>query len=75
MRKLECIQAKSILKAFLEVVTELENIKENIREAENIGNLWDENILPAFYHVKNCKEPGCRVYWNKLHELAEDLNY
>ena len=51
----------------MDVVTDLEDMKE----AEDIGKVWEENILPAFYHVKNCKEPECRVYWNELHNLAQ----
>ena len=71
MREFKCIQAKSILKAFLEVMTNLEDLEE----AKDIGKVWEENILPAFYHVKNCGEPECRNYWTEIHKLASSLQY
>ena len=62
MREFQCVQARSIVIATLEVVTKL----EDPREAGDIGKVWDENILPAFYHLKNCNEPLCRAYWSEL---------
>jgi len=66
MRQLQCVQARSIILATLEVVTRL----EDIREAGDIGKVWNENILPAFYHIKNCNDPLCRAYWSELSAVA-----
>ncbi len=62
MRQFQCVQARSIVLATLEVVTKL----EDINEAADIGKVWNENIVPAFYHLKNCDDPLCRAYWSEL---------
>jgi hypothetical protein len=48
--------------ATLEVLTRL----DDLREAGDIGKVWNENILPAFYHLKNCTNPLCKAYWSEL---------
>jgi len=66
MRHFRCVQARSITVATLEVLTRL----ENLREAGDIGKVWNENILPAFYHLKNCTDPLCEAYWSELSGLS-----
>jgi hypothetical protein len=66
MRQFQCVQARSIVIATLEVLTRL----EDLREAGDIGKVWNENILPAFYHIKNCNDPLCRAYWSELSAIA-----
>ena len=52
--------------ATLEVLTKL----EDLNEARDIGKVWNENILPAFYHLKNCDDPLCRACWSELSALT-----
>lgn len=66
MRQFQCVQARSITIATLEVLTRL----DNLREAGDLGKVWNENILPAFYHTKNCTDPLCRAYWSELDRLS-----
>lgn len=66
MRQFQCVQARSITTAILEVLTRL----DDLREAGDLGKVWNENILPAFYHLKNCADPLCRAYWSELHGLS-----
>jgi len=66
MRQFKCIQARSIVMAALEVLTRLEDLKE----AGDMAKVWDENILPAFYHLKNCDSPLCKAYWSELSRLS-----
>ncbi len=62
MRQFQCGQARSITIATVEVLTRL----DDLREAGDIGRVWNENILPAFYHLKNCNDPLCKAYWSEL---------
>lgn len=66
MRQFQCVQARSIIIATLEVLTRL----EDLREAGDIGKVWNENILPAFYHLKNCNNPLCKAYWSEFSRLT-----
>ena len=66
MRQFQCVQARSVILATLEVLTRL----EDLREAGDIGKVWNENILPAFYHLKNCNDPLCRACWSELSALT-----
>jgi len=66
MRQFQCVQARSIAIATLEVLTRL----DDLREAGELGKVWNENILPAFYHLKNCTDPLCSAYWSELCRLS-----
>ena len=69
MRQFQCVQARSITIATLEVLTRL----DDLREAGDIGKVWNENILPAFYHLRNCTDPLCKAYWSELSRLPVKL--